>query len=169
MTTYQHYRIKDGYFQAWKRTSVNEKLNRQTEILAFTNAVISTVRKISSSLQAFQSLRMMWLARHRVVLYDFSKRTGIQTNYTGIHGWTKKKSKTGLFRIFQESLTNITCTLAPVRYKLVWISEKSIDPPAGSRYGRGFNQEEIAAKNTGYPGIRHLMMKGDYTHQQCAG
>lgn len=158
-----------------KELPVNEKFEQdKSEILAFTNAVISTVRKISSSLRPSLLDDVGLVPAIEWYCKDFSKRTGIQTNFqAGIQDLKlEEKIKTGLFRIFQESLTNIARHAGASQVQVsLDVKNQSILLLVQDN-GRGFNQEEIAAKKTlGILGIREraVMMKGDYTISSAPG
>jgi signal transduction histidine kinase len=158
-----------------KELPVNEKFEQdKSEILAFTNAVISTVRKISSSLRPSLLDDVGLVPAIEWYCKDFSKRTGIQTNFqAGIQDLKlEEKIKTGLFRIFQESLTNIARHAGASQVQVsLDVKNQSILLLVQDN-GRGFNQEEIAAKKTlGILGIREraVMMKGDYTISRAPG
>ncbi|MBP8245049.1 MAG: PAS domain S-box protein, partial [Chitinophagaceae bacterium] len=158
-----------------KELPVNEKFEQdKSEILAFTNAVISTVRKISSSLRPSLLDDVGLVPAIEWYCKDFSKRTGIQTNFqAGIQDLKlEEKIKTGLFRIFQESLTNIARHAGASQVQVsLDVKNQSILLLVQDN-GKGFNQEEIAAKKTlGILGIREraVMMKGDYTISSAPG
>ncbi|HRG92115.1 MAG TPA: PAS domain S-box protein, partial [Chitinophagaceae bacterium] len=158
-----------------KELAVNEKFERdKSEILAFINEVISTVRKISSSLRPSLLDDVGLVPAMEWYCKDFSKRTGIQTDFqSGIQDLKlEEKIKTGLFRIFQESLTNVarhagaSQVLVSLDIQDQWVRLLVQDN------GKGFNQDEIAAKKTlGILGIREraVMMKGDYSISSAPG
>ena len=84
----------------------------------------------------------------------------------------EEKIKTGLFRIFQESLTNVARHAGASQVQVsLDLKDQSILLLVKDD-GRGFNQDEIATKKTlGILGIREraVMMNGDYSISSAPG
>ncbi len=109
-----------------------------------------------------------------MALHDFEKKTGIKTSF--ITGFSDTdlpdKIRTGLFRIFQESLTNVArhaeakrvdVSLSLQGNELVMLIEDD---------GKGFNTSIIDHHKTlGILGMREraLMMGGTYTIRSSVG
>lgn len=158
-----------------KELAYSQKFEKdKSEILDFANEVISTVRKISSSLRPSLLDDVGLVPAIEWYCRDFSKRTGIQTDFQASVQdiQLEEKIKTGLFRIFQESLTNVARHANATRVQVsLDLKDQSVLLLVMDN-GRGFKQEEIAAKKTlGILGIREraVMMKGEYTISSAPG
>jgi len=144
--------------------SIRQKLNG---LLEFLDGMVKTVRRISSELRPSLLDDMGLVAAMEWHLKEFEKRAGIKTKFhePGKELQLPDTIKTGLFRIFQESLTNIGrhahaqhihIALETKNKKLILTIEDD---------GRGFEKEKIATKETlGILGMRErsLMMGGNY-------
>jgi PAS domain S-box-containing protein len=151
-----------------KIDSQNENIRQKIkDLLELLDGMVKTVRRISSELRPSLLDDMGLVAAMEWHLREFEKRAGIKTLF---HEPAKELQlpdaiKTGLFRIFQESLTNIgrhahaqkvNIALETNNKKLMLTIEDD---------GRGFEKEKIAAKETlGILGMRErsLMMGGSY-------
>ena len=141
-----------------------EKLD---ELNLMVDETIKTVRKIAADLRPSLLDDLGLGAAIEWHLNEFEKRAGITVQYSGLNEEVSLSiaSKTGLFRIIQESLTNVA------RYaqakKLIVNLEKGDDHLLLTIQddGVGFDQEKIAAKKTfGIVGMREraAMMGGNY-------
>ena len=137
------------------------------ELNAMMDETIKTVRKIASDLRPTLLDNIGLGAAIEWHLSDFEKRAGIEVQYTGLNEEVSLSlaSKTGLFRIVQESLTNVA-RYAQARKVIVFL-EKKFDQLLLTIQdnGIGFDQEKIAAKKTfGIVGMREraAMMGGGY-------
>ncbi len=151
--------------------SVREKLKSLTEML---DGTVKTVRRISSELRPslLDDLGLVatidWHSR------EFEKRSGIKTEFsepeTDFN--LSDTQKTGIFRIFQESLTNVarhsgadkvTISLQHTDNNLTLCIEDN---------GKGFDKDKIKEVRTlGILGMkeRTAMMGGSYEVQSIAG
>ena len=135
---------------------------------------IKTIRKISTDLRPSLLDDLGLGAAIEWHLNEFEKRSGIAVHYTGLNNEVPLSitSKTGLFRIVQESLTNVARYAQAKnvkvnlekRYDHLWLSIKDD--------GIGFDLEEVAAKKTlGIVGMRErsAMMGGNYDINSSPG
>ena len=167
--------LKMDLYRLGKGREKDEELEKEKETLQdLVNEIVLTVRKISSQLRPSVlddlglEAAMEWYSR------EFHKRTGIKVYFTSLleDRPLTDKTKTGLFRIFQESLTNILrhAAAGEVRISLA---------PAGDQLelriednGKGFTPEEIEGKKTlGLLGIkeRAAVLKGEYEIRSTPG
>ncbi len=144
------------------------------ELNAMMDETIKTVRKIASDLRPTLLDNIGLGAAIEWHLSDFEKRAGIEVQYTGLNEEVSLSlaSKTGLFRIVQESLTNVA-RYAKARKVIVFL-EKKFDQLLLTIQdnGIGFDQEKIAAKKTfGIVGMREraAMMGGGYSISSIPG
>jgi two-component system sensor histidine kinase UhpB len=155
--------------------SVNDATKEKMEELnAMIDETIKTVRKISTDLRPSLLDDLGLGAAMEWHLTEFEKRSGIDVHYEGLSKEVPLSiaAKTGLFRIVQESLTNVA---RYARAKLVKVSlEKQDDRLCLTIQddGVGFDMEAIAAKKTfGIVGMRErsAMMNGSYDIQSSPG
>ena len=159
--------------QSSANVASQEKLG---ELNAMMDETIKTVRKISADLRPTLLDNFGLGAAIEWHLSDFEKRSGIVVQYTGfieeVSVSLSLASKTGLFRIVQESLTNVA------RYaqakKIIVALEKRNDQLLLTIQdnGIGFDQEKIAAKKTfGIVGMREraAMLGGSYDISSIPG
>jgi len=154
---------------------LNKKLNKSedgikqriSDILDLLDTTVKSVRKISSELRPGLLHNLGLVAAMEWHLKEFEKRWGIKTifNEPKEELEMSDSTKNGLFRIFQESLTNVSrhanankveVTLEQKDQQLILSIEDS---------GQGFEKENIAAKDTlGILGMkeRSQMMGGNY-------
>ncbi|MBL7741803.1 MAG: PAS domain S-box protein [Chitinophagaceae bacterium] len=137
------------------------------EVLDAINTMVMTVRKISSELRPGLlddlglSATLEWYSQ------DFEKRTAIRTNFiTGINDENlPQKIKIGLFRIFQESLTNVARHAGAGKVDISLMQEGRQLVLLIEDNGKGFDPDTIAEKKTlGITGMkeRALMIGGTY-------
>ncbi|MGK2862968.1 MAG: PAS domain S-box protein [Chitinophagaceae bacterium] len=154
-----------------KNDVANEKL---VELNAMVDETIKTVRKIAADLRPSLLDDLGLGAAIEWHLSDFEKRAGIAVHYKGINEELLLPivSKTGLFRIVQESLTNIA------RYAKAKNIDVSLEKNNGNILltiqddGIGFDPEKIALKKTlGIVGMRErtAMMGGNYEISSTQG
>jgi PAS domain S-box-containing protein len=144
--------------------TVKQKLQGLLDLL---DSTVKTVRRISSELRPSLLDDMGLVAAMEWHLKEFENRSALKVRFT-----TPEKElslpdavKTGLFRIFQESLTNVA------RHADAKKIEISLQPKNGNIIlsirddGRGFEKEKVAGKKTlGILGMkeRSFMMGGSY-------
>ncbi|HKO81434.1 MAG TPA: PAS domain S-box protein [Chitinophagaceae bacterium] len=151
--------------------ATKEKLDELNEMM---DETIKTIRKISTDLRPSLLDDLGLGAAIEWHLNEFEKRSGIAVHYTGLNNEVPLSitSKTGLFRIVQESLTNVARYAQAKnvkvnlekRYDHLWLSIKDD--------GIGFDLEEVAAKKTlGIVGMRErsAMMGGNYDINSSPG
>ncbi|HRE37495.1 MAG TPA: PAS domain S-box protein [Chitinophagaceae bacterium] len=141
---------------------------KMKELLTMLDGTVRTVRRISSELRPSLLDDMGLFAAMEWHLEDFSKRTGLETSL--VAGKEPEKLpdniKTGLYRIFQESLTNVArhanatkvIVKAEVKDKVLRLSIAD--------NGTGFDTSKVKSKKTlGILGMqeRSSMMGGDYS------
>ncbi|MBL7745646.1 MAG: PAS domain S-box protein [Chitinophagaceae bacterium] len=144
------------------------------EILDAINNMVDTVRKISSELRPGLLDDLGLAATLDWYCHDFGKRTGTKTTFISDikDEILSQKIKIGLFRIFQESLTNVArhsdakkvdVSLMQQGQQLVLLIEDN---------GKGFDTEAVAEKKTlGITGMkeRALMIGGTYNIYSTPG
>lgn len=141
---------------------------KMKELLSMLDGTVKTVRRISSELRPSLLDDMGLFAAMEWHLEDFSKRTGLETSL--LAGKEPEKLpdtiKTGLYRIFQESLTNVArhanatkvIVKAEIKDKAMVLSIED--------NGAGFDTSNVKSKKTlGILGMqeRSSMMGGDYS------
>lgn len=150
---------------------VREKIIGLLQLLETT---VKTVRKISSELRPSMLDDLGLVAALEWQSLEFEKRTGIKSKFLAIVPDLEidKKTSTGLFRIYQESLTNVarhsfaTEVMATLKFEKGSIILTIIDN------GRGFLTTGIENKKTlGILGMREraIMMGGEYDIQSTPG
>jgi PAS domain S-box-containing protein len=144
--------------------TVREKLKG---MLDFLDGMVKTVRRISSELRPSLLDDMGLVAAMEWHLREFEKRAGIKTLFQepGKELQLPDAVKTGLFRIFQESLTNIGRHAHAQKVNIGLETNNSKVILTIEDDGRGFEKEKIATKETlGILGMRErsLMMGGNY-------
>ena len=145
-------------------TAVKEKIKELAGLLEDT---IKTVRKISTNLRPSVLDDMGLEAAMEMYLQEFKKRSGMKTSFkiSGQKLLLPEQIKIALFRIFQESLTNVA---RHSKAKKVIVSlgflEKSISMQIEDD-GIGFNEQMVRDKKTlGLLGMkeRTVMIGGKY-------
>ncbi len=148
-----------------ENTVVSKKLQ---ELISLLDGMVKSVRRISTELRPSVLDDLGLLAAMEVHLKDFGKRSGIKTNqqFPATEPLMSDAVKNGLYRIFQESLTNVA---RHSRAKAVSVKLKA----SASHIlliinddGVGFDEELAASKKTlGVLGMkeRAAAMNGSYT------
>ncbi len=150
---------------------IKQKLKSLTEML---NGTVKTVRRISSELRPSLLDDLGLVATMEWQLNEFEQRSGVKTSLVAPEAEMQLPDtvKTGLFRIFQESLTNVArhANASKVKVSLTHGEGKvllSIEDD-----GKGFDKKKTAGKRTlGILGMkeRTLMMGGEYEVQSIPG
>ena len=138
---------------------------KMENIQALLEKAMFTVRKLSSELRPSMLDDLGLADTIEWYLQDYRSRFGIQTYFQNelLHEQVPDKARTALFRIFQESLTNV---IRHARASKIWVNLSSTDDIVVLRIvdnGCGFNMEEVARKKTlGLIGMkeRSLLMGG---------
>ena len=150
---------------------IQEKIRDITDLL---DSTVRSVRRISSELRPSLLYNLGLDAAIEWHLKEFGKRSGLKTIFIEPAGEVKIPDpvKNGLFRIFQESLTNVSRHAKATK---VIVSLEQRDGRLTLTIeddGQGFEQERIGAKQTlGILGMRERceMMGGEYTIQSAPG
>jgi two-component system sensor histidine kinase UhpB len=142
------------------------------ELKSMIDETIKTVRKIAGDLRPSMLDDLGLEAAIEWHLKEFEKRTGVAAHYNGLQEelFLPMSFKTGLFRIIQESLTNVT---RYAKAKNVFVRLKKESGMVSLTIhddGVGFDMEKISGKKTfGIVGMRErtAMMRGRYSiHSQ---
>jgi PAS domain S-box-containing protein len=141
---------------------LREKLENVQSLL---EKAMFTVRKLSSELRPSMLDDLGLADTIEWYLQDYRSRFGIQTYFQNdlLYDQVPDKARTALFRIFQESLTNV---IRHAKASKIWVNLSSADDIVVLRIvdnGCGFNMEEVARKKTlGLIGMkeRSLLMGG---------
>lgn len=154
---------------AWieSRVKAEDLLLREKmgNVQALLEKAMFTVRKLSSELRPSMLDDLGLADTIEWYLEDYRSRFGIQTYFHNelLHEQVPDKARTALFRIFQESLTNV---IRHARASKIWVNLSSTDDIVVLRVvdnGCGFNMEEVSSKKTlGLIGMkeRSLLMGG---------
>jgi PAS domain S-box-containing protein len=156
---------------AWLKRKLNKtdvEVDQKIEdLLNMTDTTIKSVRKISSELRPSLLDDLGLVATMEWELKEFKKRSGINTSFSVIETEMSlpDKFKTGLFRIFQESLTNVArhANATEVKVSLEHRGKKIILSIKDD--GKGFDKKKTADKRTlGILGMKERteMMGGEY-------
>ncbi len=150
--------------------AVKEKLQDLMDILG---GCVQSVRRILYELRP-QLLDLGLDSAMEYHLKEFEKHSGIKTSFNELKKGIEltDSTKTGLFRIFQESLTNIVkhSEASHVYVKLVKEGKHLILRIKDN--GKGFDKQEVAKKNTlGMLGMKERceMMGGHYSIESNPG
>lgn len=143
--------------------TVREKLN---ELNLMMDETIKTVRKIASDLRPGLLDDLGLGAAIEWHLKEFEKRTGIAVHYQGLSEEVSlsMSSKTALFRIVQESLTNVARYAQAQNVKINLQKKNDHLLLAVQDDGIGFDVEKVSSKKTfGFVGMRERtsMMGGN--------
>jgi signal transduction histidine kinase len=143
------------------------------KIFGLINEMMKAVRKISHELRPGLLDELGLVSALEWYCKDFEKKTGIKTSFITEFSDTDlpDKIRTGLFRIFQESLTNVArhaeakrtdVSLSLQDHELVLLIEDD---------GKGFNTTDIGHHKLGILGMkeRAIMMGGTYTIHSSRG
>ena len=137
------------------------------ELLSMIDTTVKTVRRIASELRPSLLDDLGLIPAMEWHLEDFEKRSGIKTGFNKSQAaeHLSDEIKIGLFRIFQESLTNVArhAGAHEVNVSLEQNDKKVILTVTDD--GIGFNQENATKKTLGILGMkeRTLMLGGEYT------
>lgn len=144
-----------------------------TKITDLINEMMKAVRKISHELRPGLLDELGLVSALEWYCKDFEKKTGIKTSFITEFSDDDlpDKIRTGLFRIFQESLTNVArhaeakradVSLSLQDHELVMLIEDN---------GKGFDTTSIDHKTLGILGMREraFMMGGTYTINSSPG
>lgn len=154
---------------AWIESKVkgeDEMLRKKLEsIQSLLEKAMFTVRKLSSELRPGMLDDLGLADTIEWYLQDYKSRFGIQTYFQNDLSYVQvpDKARTALFRIFQESLTNV---IRHAKASKIWVNLSSDNDIVLLRIvdnGCGFNMEEVARKKTlGLIGMkeRSLLMGG---------
>lgn len=153
---------------------VNDKIEKINDLMTMLNEMISTVRRISSELRPAILDDMGLMAAVENYLQEFEKRSGITTTLVKEEEelYLPDNLKTGLYRIIQESLTNVG---RHAQAQNVTVNLQQVDGHVQLTIrddGVGFNKNEISDKKTlGLLGMkeRAIMMNGSYKVISAAG
>lgn len=124
--------------------------NKIHEILFNIDSTVKIVRKIASNLRPGILDDLGLVAALEWLAIDFQKRTGINTIFTCNVESVKVSHNISivLFRIFQESLTNIIRHANATFVKAELRIETNLITLSIKDNGNGFNKEKVAQKNT---------------------
>lgn len=163
---------------AWLADNIKDQkeavLNKITDFKNMIDQTVSTVRRMAYELRPSMLDDMGLVAAIEWQLIEFEKRSGVQTKYTG----TKSRfplsdtAKTALFRIVQESLTNVG---RYAKAKNVSVSLMEIDQQVVLKIlddGIGFELEKLAFKKTlGIVGMKErcIMLGGEFKIDSTEG
>ena len=136
-------------------------------MLELLDGTVRTVRKISSELRPSLLDDMGLVAAMEWHLKEFEKRAAIKTRFSVPKQELAVSDtiKTGLFRIFQESLTNVSRHAAAKKVEVKLQQQNGNIVLSIKNDGKGFDKEEAADKKTlGILGMeeRSFMMGGSY-------
>ncbi len=152
-----------------RRTDLNEEASRTKikGILTLLDQTVNTVRRLAAELRPsiLDDLGLPealgWYST------QFAQRSGIQTDIQilGVRNYIPKEVATGLYRIYQEALTNVARHAKATRIRACLDMEPEEITLAVSDDGKGFDVDRIGAKKTlGLLGMqeRVLMMGGHF-------
>jgi PAS domain S-box-containing protein len=167
--------IKMDISRLGKKIAGNEVLEKEIqEILEMINTIVATVRKISSELRPSMLDDLGLVAALEWYSRDFVKKTGIKTSFNTSVGEMDlpDKTKTGFFRIFQESLTNVVRHSEATEVNTSLYSKDNKLFMVIHDNGKGFDAAETIGKRTlGLLGMkeRALMMGGRFVVSSSPG
>ena len=153
----------------------NEKAKEKTQnLLNMLENTVKTVRKISSELRPSMLDDLGLLAALEWQSQEFSKRSGIKTIFSSAIGNLSfsQNIATGIFRIFQESLTNVARHADATRVKASLQMKNGNIVLQIEDNGKGFTIASIENNKTlGILGMRErtLMMGGEYKIKSTPG
>ena len=150
---------------------VGKKLRSLTDML---DGTVKTVRRISSELRPSLLDDLGLVAAIDWHLREFEKRSGLETEFSdkGNDISMPESIKTGLFRIFQESLTNVARHAEATKVKVNLHRQDGKLVLSIQDDGRGFNRFQSGEKKTlGILGMRERtsMMGGTYDIESQPG
>ncbi|MBL0153980.1 MAG: PAS domain S-box protein [Chitinophagaceae bacterium] len=152
-------------------TAVKKKMK---ELLDMLDGTVKTVRRISSELRPSMLDDLGLVATMEWQMGEFQKRTGIKTKMrateTDLH--LSADNSTGLFRIFQESLTNVARHAGASEVVIILEMEDNFVELSIRDNGVGFEVQQAGNKKTlGILGMRERahLMGGDYDLHSIPG
>jgi signal transduction histidine kinase len=150
---------------------IQQKIRDITELL---DSTVRSVRRISSELRPSLLYNLGLDAAIEWHLKEFGKRSGLKTIFIEPAGEVKIPDpvKNGLFRIFQESLTNVSRHANATKVIVSLEQKDGLLILTIEDDGQGFEQAGIGAKLTlGILGMRERseMMGGKYAMQSAPG
>lgn len=146
----------------------NQSLNdKAAEIIKMLNDTVNTVRRISSDLRPVLLDDLGLAAAIEWHLMEFGKRSGIKTEFFTLESAVEipRATATGLFRIYQESITNIARHSEATEVMVELFIENKVVTMAIVDNGKGFDVTNIGRKKTlGVLGMqeRTVMMGGTF-------
>jgi PAS domain S-box-containing protein len=146
----------------------NQQLNdKAAEIIRMLNDTVNTVRRISSDLRPVLLDDLGLAAAIEWHLMEFGKRSGIKTEFFTLESAIEipRATATGLFRIYQESITNIARHSEATEVMVELFIEDKVVTMAIADNGKGFDVTSIGRKKTlGVLGMqeRTVMMGGTF-------
>jgi signal transduction histidine kinase len=143
---------------------------RFKDMLALADDMVKTVRKISSELRPGILDDLGLIPALEWQSSEFEKRTGIKCYFSSHNTLPDitKLNATGIFRIYQETLTNVARHAQATTVDAIVTCEQGDITLTISDNGKGLNPAELKAKKTlGIVGMkeRAAMMKGNLTVQ----
>lgn len=146
----------------------NQQLNNKAaEIVQMLNDTVNTIRRISSDLRPVLLDDLGLAAAIEWHLSEFGKRSGIKTDFFTLESTIEipRAIATGLFRIYQESITNIARHAEATEVMVELFIEDRVVTMAIADNGKGFDVTSIGRKKTlGVLGMqeRTVMMGGTF-------
>ena len=149
---------------------IDEKIKEMIEMI---NQTITTIRRIASQLRPAVLDDMGLTAAMEWQLKDVEKRFNIQTKfvYNDIPGVLPEKIKTGIFRILQESLTNVARHANATSADVTLTFENNKLELTVKDNGKGFDIGKMSRKTLGILGMkeRAAAMNGIYSIESKPG
>ncbi len=151
--------------------AIKEKMK---SLLTMLDETVNSVRRISSELRPSLLDDLGLAAAMEWQLTEFEKRSGIRTNFicSGEEIKLPESVKTALFRILQESLTNVARHSGAKNVETVFLSEADSCVLSITDNGNGFDKQKVADKKTlGILGMkeRTSMIGGTYEIASTSG
>jgi PAS domain S-box-containing protein len=153
----------------------SQQLNdKATEIVQMLNDTVNTVRRISSDLRPVLLDDLGLAAALEWHLAEFGKRSGIKTEFFTLESSVAipRTTATGLFRIYQESITNIARHSEATEVMVELFVEDKVVTMTISDNGKGFDVTSVGRKKTlGVLGMqeRTVMMGGTFRIKRNPG
>jgi len=156
---------------SWINKKINSKEDvvktRMKELLGMLDETVKAVRRISSDLRPSLLDDLGLTAAMEWQLHEFEKRFSIRTSFNSPDFGTTlpEAMKTGLFRIFQESLTNVARHSRAKKVTVTLSRENGSVILSVTDDGVGFDKQNVANKKTlGILGMkeRTSMIGGSY-------
>ncbi|MDB5222838.1 MAG: hypothetical protein JWN83_1505 [Chitinophagaceae bacterium] len=163
---------------SWLKKKLNDAgeaiKQRIRDLIDLLDATVKSVRRISSELRPSLLDNLGLVAAMEWHLKEFEKRSGIKITFNEPKEELKIPDpiKNGLFRIFQESLTNVTrhSDAKEVKVKLLYTNHQLILNIEDN--GKGFDKQKVKEMKTlGILGMeeRAMMMNGSYEINSVPG